>query len=481
MNDKHLPDASAENPWLPLRQLTPARIALGRTGTSLPTRPQLDFQYAHAQARDAVHLPFDHAAISDGLRQRGRDSLLLHSAAADRHVYLQRPDLGRRLDEASVQRLREHAAGYDGQIDLAIVVADGLSALAVQRHTLPFLERLEEQALAEGWSLSPVVLVEQGRVAVADEIGELLRAKMSVILIGERPGLSSPDSLGLYFTWAPRVGLTDAYRNCISNVRLEGLSYGMAAHRLLYLMREACRRQLSGVNLKDEAEVQALDGEAPRTGNFLLARDRASRPKDGPARVAPPSADSNVRLDCAFQGDWAASKRCWHAACIVPAAPSRNARPVMRIVQATLEHLDLLAPLFVKYREFYGMLSYPESSRKFLEKRLRRKESVIYLALADEEDRLLGFCQLYPSFSSLSLKRVWILNDIYVAEEARRQLVADHLLQHAKQMARETHAVRMRVSTSVDNEVAQKVYESIGFREDQEFKNYTLPISDELS
>ena len=255
-------------------ELPPAfRQALGRTGTSLPTRPQLDFQYAHAQARDAVHLPFDHAAISDGLRQRGRDSLLLHSAAADRHVYLQRPDLGRRLDEASVQRLREHAAGYDGQIDLAIVVADGLSALAVQRHTLPFLERLEEQALAEGWSLSPVVLVEQGRVAVADEIGELLRAKMSVILIGERPGLSSPDSLGLYFTWAPRVGLTDAYRNCISNVRLEGLSYGMAAHRLLYLMREACRRQLSGVNLKDEAEVQALDGEAPRTGNFLLARD----------------------------------------------------------------------------------------------------------------------------------------------------------------------------------------------------------------
>lgn len=159
------------------------------------------------------------------------------------------------------------------EIDLAIVVADGLSALAVQRHTLPFLERLEEQALAEGWSLSPVVLVEQGRVAVADEIGELLRAKMSVILIGERPGLSSPDSLGLYFTWAPRVGLTDAYRNCISNVRLEGLSYGMAAHRLLYLMREACRRQLSGVNLKDEAEVQALEGEAPRTGNFLLARD----------------------------------------------------------------------------------------------------------------------------------------------------------------------------------------------------------------
>lgn len=154
----------------------------------------------------------------------------------------------------------------------------------------------------------------------------------------------------------------------------------------------------------------------------------------------------------------------------------------MRIVQATLDHLDLLAPLFVKYREFYGMLPYPESSRKFLEKRLRRKESVIYLALPDDDDgKILGFCQLYPSFSSLSLKRVWILNDIYVAEEARRQLVADHLLQTARQMARETQAVRMRVSTSVNNEVAQKVYESIGFREDGEFKNYILPISDDLN
>ncbi|MCY1437759.1 ribosomal-protein-alanine acetyltransferase [compost metagenome] len=149
----------------------------------------------------------------------------------------------------------------------------------------------------------------------------------------------------------------------------------------------------------------------------------------------------------------------------------------MRIVQATLEHLDLLTPLFVKYREFYGELPFPESSRKFLEKRLSRQESVIYLALGDEDDRLLGFCQLYPSFSSLALKRVWILNDIYVAEDARRQLVADRLLQTAKKMARESNAVRMRVSTSVSNEVAHKVYESIGFREDTEFKNYILPIN----
>jgi len=150
----------------------------------------------------------------------------------------------------------------------------------------------------------------------------------------------------------------------------------------------------------------------------------------------------------------------------------------MRIVPATLEHLDLLTPLFVKYREFYGELPYPDSSRKFLETRLRRKESVIYLALADDDDsKLLGFCQLYPSYSSLSLKRVWILNDIYVAEDARRQLVADRLLQTAKKMAKETNAVRMRVATSRDNEVAQKVYESIGFVEDEQFKNYLLPIN----
>ncbi|MNK79603.1 Acetyltransferase (GNAT) family protein [compost metagenome] len=152
----------------------------------------------------------------------------------------------------------------------------------------------------------------------------------------------------------------------------------------------------------------------------------------------------------------------------------------MRIIQATLEHLDLLTPLFVKYREFYGSLPYPDSSRAFLEKRLRRKESVIYLALADDDDKLMGFCQLYPSFSSLSLKRVWILNDIYVAEDARRQLVADHLIRTAKKMAKETNAVRMRVSTSSNNEVAQKTYESIGFKEDTEFKNYVLPISEEL-
>lgn len=149
----------------------------------------------------------------------------------------------------------------------------------------------------------------------------------------------------------------------------------------------------------------------------------------------------------------------------------------MRIVQATLEHLDQLTPLFIKYRELFGQVAYPESSRKFLSTRISRKESVIYLAMPDDEERILGFCQLYPSYSSLSLKRVWILNDIYVCEDARRQLVADHLIQAAKKMAKETQAIRMRVSSSINNDVAHKLYESLGFVEDHEFKNFILPIS----
>lgn len=266
------PPVDPQNPWLELRRLTPARIALGRTGTSLPTRAQLDFQFAHAQARDAVHLAFDHSEIRAQLSERGRETLALQSAAPDRHTYLQRPDLGRKLSDESAQTLRDYASKHPGGVDLVLVVADGLSALAVHRHTLPFLTRLEEQMSGDGWSVAPVVLVEQGRVAIGDEIGQLLGAKMVVMLIGERPGLSSPDSLGLYFTYAPKVGLTDAYRNCISNVRLEGLSYGMAAHRLLYLMREACRRQLSGVNLKDEAQLHTLEADdaVDMKGNFLL-------------------------------------------------------------------------------------------------------------------------------------------------------------------------------------------------------------------
>lgn len=267
MTDKH-PGSTQADAWQALREFTPARIALGHAGTSLPTQAQLDFQLAHALARDAVHLPLDVVALSEALQAVGAQVLQAHSAAADRLTYLQRPDLGRQLDSASVANL-DAAADALGAVDLVVVVADGLSSLAVQRHAVPMFRLIAELAAGEGWRLAPVVVVEQGRVAVADEVAQRLSAGMVINLIGERPGLSSPDSLGLYFTWAPRAGLTDAARNCISNIRPEGLSYATAAHKLAYLMREACKRQLSGVQLKEDAQPLALD-TAPGPGNFLL-------------------------------------------------------------------------------------------------------------------------------------------------------------------------------------------------------------------
>lgn len=253
------------HPWQALRAHTAARIALGRRGVSVPTRAQLAFQLAHAQARDAVHLALDGEALAQALAEQGLASVQLHSAAATRADYLQRPDLGRRLDDASRARLAAGAVG----VDLVLVAADGLSALAVQRHAAPFLAALRERLALEAWTLSPVHIVAQGRVAIGDEVGELLKARAVLVLIGERPGLSSPDSLGLYLTWAPEAGLLDERRNCISNVRPEGLAYAQAAYRLHYLLSQAFSRQLSGVGLKDETveEGAALAGAR----NFLLA------------------------------------------------------------------------------------------------------------------------------------------------------------------------------------------------------------------
>ena len=252
------------HPWQALRAHTAARIALGRRGVSVPTKAQLAFQLAHAQARDAVHLVLDGEALARVLAVQGQDCVQLHSAAATRAGYLQRPDLGRRLDDASRARLAATAAG----VDLALVAADGLSALAVQRHAAPFLAALRERLALEAWTLSPLHIVAQGRVAIGDEVGQMLQAKAVLVLIGERPGLSSPDSLGLYLTWAPKVGLLDERRNCISNVRPEGLAYAQAAYRLHYLLSQAFTRQLSGVELKDETveEGAALAGAR----NFLL-------------------------------------------------------------------------------------------------------------------------------------------------------------------------------------------------------------------
>ncbi|QJQ01382.1 ethanolamine ammonia-lyase subunit EutC [Herbaspirillum rubrisubalbicans] len=261
------------NPWEALRRFTAARIALGRSGVSLPTAPQLAFQLAHAQARDAVHLPLEVAALKSQLQQHGicrtEDVLQVQSAAADRLVYLQRPDLGRRLSDASRQQLLERFGTVgERRYDVGFVIADGLSALAIVRNAAPFLAEVMHRIAPQAWSLAPPVIVQQGRVAVADEIGELLGVKLVVILIGERPGLSSPDSMGLYLTWMPARGLTDASRNCISNVRPEGLPYPEAAYKLHYLMAQAHQRSLSGVALKDETASEGQELDVRR--NFLL-------------------------------------------------------------------------------------------------------------------------------------------------------------------------------------------------------------------
>jgi ethanolamine ammonia-lyase small subunit len=245
------------NPWRVLRRHTPARIGLGRAGISQPTAAQLAFQAAHAQARDAVHRPLDHRAVGAAIRASGLETLDLHSAAGDRHIYLQRPDLGRRLDEASVALLQQRAKGA---AELALVVADGLSSLAIERHAVPFIAALQ-QRLRPDQRIAPVAIVRQGRVAIGDEIGEALNVPLVVVLIGERPGLSSPDSMGLYITWSPRPGRVDAERNCISNVRPEGLPLPAAADRLAWLLREARARQLTGVGLKDDS-VPALEATA---------------------------------------------------------------------------------------------------------------------------------------------------------------------------------------------------------------------------
>jgi ethanolamine ammonia-lyase small subunit len=262
--------------WDGLRSFTDARIALGRAGHSLPTAAHLQFQLAHAQARDAVHVPLDTDRVVHGLQALGFETLKLHSAAPSRHVYLQRPDLGRRLDEAACRILqawreqqlkqqREQQSEQDllaPSPDVCFVVADGLSALAIHSHALDFLQCLlpHLQCDANPWRVAPVCVVQQGRVAIGDDIGERLAAQLVVVLIGERPGLSSPDSMGIYVTWAPRVGCTDAQRNCISNVRGAGLAPQAAALQLYQLMSQARSLKLTGVGLKPD--TLALDAGA---------------------------------------------------------------------------------------------------------------------------------------------------------------------------------------------------------------------------
>jgi ethanolamine ammonia-lyase small subunit len=230
-------------------------VALGRAGSGLPTRELLRFELAHAQARDAVAQPLDLASLRTELAATGLPVLHVASRAADRRAYLQRPDLGRRLDAASARELA--AAGGPGLApDLAIVVADGLSALAVQRHAAPKVAALLPHL--SGLRIAPLVLATEARVALADEVGALLGARLALILLGERPGLSAPDSLGAYLTYAPRVGCLDAERNCVSNIRPEGLPPDRAARKLAWLIREALGRELTGVRLNDESDLALL-------------------------------------------------------------------------------------------------------------------------------------------------------------------------------------------------------------------------------
>lgn len=258
--DDRLDSVVQRDPWERLRRFTPARIALGRAGCSLPTQAHLAFGLAHAQARDAVHHPLDTAALLEKLVSLGLEQLCVASAASDRQTYLRRPDLGRRLDQASAATLAEwRARNGAGPADLLLVIADGLSAQAVERHAMPLLQALLPEVA--DLRLGPLVIARQARVALGDEIGALLAARLVVVMIGERPGLSSPDSLGLYLTHAPQPGRSDAERNCISNVRPEGLGYLEAARRLLFLIRGARRLGASGLALKDDSLV-APAGEA---------------------------------------------------------------------------------------------------------------------------------------------------------------------------------------------------------------------------
>lgn len=239
------------DPWAHLRTLTPARVGLGRSGSSMPTRELLAFGAAHAMARDAVHLPLDADALCAEIEALGLPTLRVQSAAPDRATYLLRPDLGRRLG-------RDSAVQFDAlgavEADLLLVVGDGLSSAAVQRQAVPLIDELLKQQ-PDGCRLGPVVVATQARVALGDDIGQRLAAPMVAVLIGERPGLSSPDSLGVYLTHAPRVGRTDAERNCLSNVRPEGLRHAEAARKLWWLVQAARHLQLTGVGLKDRSDL----------------------------------------------------------------------------------------------------------------------------------------------------------------------------------------------------------------------------------
>jgi ethanolamine ammonia-lyase small subunit len=250
----------SEEAWERLRRSTQARIALGRAGNALPTAAVLDFQLAHARARDAIHRPWDIASFARGAEARGLESIMLSTRVGSRAEYLKRPDLGRRLSDESARRLGAMRAPTH---DVALLFTNGLSSTAMDRHGLALLDALVEALSAEGLTIGPVCLAENARVALSDPVGAALGARIAIIVVGERPGLSADDSLGMYLTYAPEPGRTDAERNCISNIRPpHGMSCELAARKLTYLARQALRLRLSGVGVKDEQSGHALAHDA---------------------------------------------------------------------------------------------------------------------------------------------------------------------------------------------------------------------------
>ncbi|MFA6962842.1 MAG: ethanolamine ammonia-lyase subunit EutC [Opitutaceae bacterium] len=250
---------SGRDPWVGLRRYTAARIALGRTGGSQRMETVLDFRLSHARARDAVMAPFDFEGVASRLVSAGFATQRIATAVADKKTYLVRPDLGRRLDAISRTGLSMLAAEW-GARDLVIIVSDGLAAQAAERHAVETITLLSEHLTAAGWTLYPVLLAPFGRVKLQDEIGELLGARHALILLGERPGLGMPDSLGAYLTHHPRGSCTDADRNCVSNIRPEGLPPAVAARKLAHLLIESARLGVSGVALKDTESAGELEG-----------------------------------------------------------------------------------------------------------------------------------------------------------------------------------------------------------------------------
>lgn len=249
--------SEGEGLWADLRKLTAARIGLKRSGASLATQPLLEFQLAHARARDAVHAPLDVARLKADIAALGVPVSDLASAAADKQTYLMRPDLGRQLALDAAATLTPHR----GQYDVVFVVSDGLSASAVQSHAAPLLASVLPELRTHNWRIAPIVLARHGRVAIGDAIATALGATCAVVLIGERPGLSAPDSMGAYLTWQPGAQTTDADRNCISNIRPDGIGYADAAFKLVHLLAAIRAKGLSGVQLKDLSDRLLIGGK----------------------------------------------------------------------------------------------------------------------------------------------------------------------------------------------------------------------------